>query len=94
MLYIQADNGEMMPLGHVEEVDLTVSDAEFDCSPISKLGEPMSFELNTHMTKLQMWAIESFFWGNSLYIRFPKKMRRKIKRQNRILKRSLAQSFL
>ena len=84
MLYIQADNGEMIPLIHVEEVDLTVDSEMDDIVKGYISSEPLTIDIENKMCKLRAFAVEIFLYtGDAFYMRFPKKLRRKLRRINR-----------
>lgn len=92
ILYIK--NGEMMPLGHIEEVDLTV---DSDVNDIPKgFWSSESIELNlVSKDKLRTYALGILLCtGNAFYMKFPKKLIRKLRRINRTNRRNLLRSSL
>lgn len=79
---------EYKPVGKVEHIDITdVS------SMLPRLGEDMYghfCKVKPGTTKLGWVAITEMIWnGNSLYFRFPKKAKRKLRKYNRCKRASL-----
>ena len=72
------DNGEYKPLGHISEVELTVEPVtptpeEEYCAYFN--SEPIEFTAKI-TSNLRAWVI-FIKTGNDLYLRFPKKLRRR-----------------
>lgn len=69
------DDGEYKPLGFVDHVNLTIEDEEATCDENRFLSfEPMSLTIKCFNFRGLMIFIKT---GNDLYLRFPKKLRRK-----------------
>lgn len=92
-IYIKSDNGEMMPLGHVEEVDLTMDDSGMNDIPKGFMSSE-SIEINlVSKDQLRTYALGILLCtGNAFYMKFPKKLKRKLRRINRTNRRNLLRS--
>lgn len=74
--FYMTDDGEYKPIGHISEDDLILS--ENDSMPFYINMSPMEFSAEV---KGNMEAFFIFLsTGNDLYLRFPKKLRRRRKR--------------
>ena len=79
---------EYKPVDHIEHIDLTDNESMFP-----RIGEDMYAHftrVKTGTTKLGWVAITEMIWNsNSLYFKFPKKGRRKLRRHYRCRRISL-----
>ena len=73
------DNGEYKPLGHIDDLELTLSATDEQQEDYHKyfLNESIEIEMKICNVESLMIYLRT---GNDLYLRFPKKLRRRKRR--------------
>ena len=74
-MFYQDFNGEYKPLGEIEECELTVSADESDHKSYCLLEKSMELTATISSNIRALWIFVTT--GNDLYLKFPKKLRRR-----------------